>query len=116
MVDADVEHPLRAVVHAAGVLDDGVIDSLTEERLGGCSRRRWTRRAYLHELTEALELEAFVLFSSIAGTLGGPGQGNYERERVPGRVGYPSAWTGAPGCRDGVGSVGAGHGDDQSAR
>ncbi|MFE7119727.1 type I polyketide synthase, partial [Streptomyces sp. NPDC057654] len=69
--------PLRAVVHAAGVLDDGVIDSITPERAAGVLRPKLDAARHLDELTRDLDLTAFVLFSSLAGTLGGTGQGSY---------------------------------------
>lgn len=71
------EHPLRGVVHAAGVLDDGVLGSLNRERLERVLAPKVDGAWYLHELTAEIELGAFVLFSSIAGTMGSPGQGNY---------------------------------------
>ncbi|MGO9759823.1 MAG: benzoate-CoA ligase family protein, partial [Solirubrobacteraceae bacterium] len=71
------EHPLCAVVHAAGVIDDGVISSLTGERIDRTLSAKADAAWSLHELTEHLGLQAFVLFSSAAGVLGGPGQGNY---------------------------------------
>ncbi|GGN45789.1 hypothetical protein GCM10012285_29740 [Streptomyces kronopolitis] len=70
-------HPLGAVVHAAGVLDDGVISSLTPERIATVLRPKADAAVNLDRLTRDLDLSAFVLFSSAAATFGGPGQGNY---------------------------------------
>ncbi|MGX1135460.1 acyl transferase domain-containing protein/acyl carrier protein [Streptomyces glaucescens] len=77
LADIPAEHPLTAVVHAAGVLDDGVIGSLTPERVDRVLRPKVDAAWHLHTLTRDLELSAFVLFSSAAGVFGGPGQGNY---------------------------------------
>nr|WP_148106801.1 type I polyketide synthase [Amycolatopsis sp. WAC 01416] len=68
-------HPLRVVVHAAGVLDDATLPALTPDRLDRVLRPKVDAAMALHELTT--DLDAFVLFSSAAGVLGNPGQANY---------------------------------------
>ncbi|MBD3011445.1 type I polyketide synthase, partial [Streptomyces sp. 5-10] len=73
----DPRHPLRGVVHAAGTVDDGVIGSLTPERIDAVFRPKVDGAAHLHELTRDMDLSAFVLFSSEAGVSGSGGQGNY---------------------------------------
>ncbi|KPI09311.1 Mycocerosate synthase [Actinobacteria bacterium OK074] len=73
---------LSGVVHAAGVLDDATIASLTAEQLDRVFRAKVDTAVNLHELTRDQDLSAFVLFSSAAGTFGGPGQGNYAAANV----------------------------------
>ncbi|MEU6184280.1 type I polyketide synthase, partial [Streptomyces coeruleorubidus] len=66
---------VTSVFHAAGILDDAVVDLLTVEQLDQVLRVKAVGARHLHELTA--DLDEFVLFSSIAGVLGIPGQGGY---------------------------------------
>ncbi|MBB5940403.1 acyl carrier protein [Streptomyces zagrosensis] len=72
-----VEQPVTGVVHAAGVLDDGVIESLSVEQIDRVMRPKTDAAWHLHELTADANLTAFVLFSSVSALIGSPGQANY---------------------------------------
>jgi acyl transferase domain-containing protein/acyl carrier protein len=69
--------PLRGIVHAAGVLDDGVLLQQTRERFERVMASKVQGAWNLHEASAGLELDFFVLFSSVVSLLGSPGQGNY---------------------------------------
>ncbi|KCN43185.1 polyketide synthase Pks7 [Mycobacterium tuberculosis BTB05-660] len=73
----DPRYPLKGVFHAAGVLDDAVITGLTPDRVDTVLRAKVDGAWNLHELTEDMDLSAFVVFSSMAGIVGTPAQGNY---------------------------------------
>ncbi|SDG75655.1 Acyl transferase domain-containing protein [Sinosporangium album] len=74
---APVGSRLVGVVHAAGVVDDGVVTSLTGERVSGVLRSKVDAAWHLHDLTQDMDLRVFMMFSSIAGVTGAPGQGAY---------------------------------------
>ncbi|WP_399922735.1 SDR family NAD(P)-dependent oxidoreductase [Streptomyces kanamyceticus] len=68
---------LRGVVHAAGVIDDGVLTALNRERFDTVLRPKADAAWHLHELTRDKDLALFALFSSASGVFGAPGQANY---------------------------------------
>ncbi|HEY4003738.1 MAG TPA: type I polyketide synthase, partial [Pseudonocardia sp.] len=97
------QHPLTGVVHTAGVLDDGVLTELSPARLNTVFAAKCEGAVNLDELTRDLEPAMFVLFSSAAGILGTPGQGNYAsanafldglsvRRHAEGRASVSLAW------------------------
>ena len=71
------DRPLVGVVHAAGVLADATVQGLSAGQLDVVFAPKVDAAWYLHELTRGLPLSMFVLFSSVAGVLGNPGQGGY---------------------------------------
>ncbi|HIK08368.1 MAG TPA: SDR family NAD(P)-dependent oxidoreductase [Trichormus sp. M33_DOE_039] len=77
---ADIERnypPLRGVIHAAGVLDDGVLQQLNPERMQRVMNPKVAGAWNLHLLTQNIPLDYFIMFSSAASLLGSPGQANH---------------------------------------
>ncbi|MFF4324850.1 SDR family NAD(P)-dependent oxidoreductase, partial [Streptomyces sp. NPDC001568] len=98
-----VEHPLTGVVHAAGVVDDGVVGSLSSEQVGAVMGGKAGGAWWLHTLTRQMDVAFFLTFSSLAGVVGSPGQANYaaangfldglmQARRARGLVGQSVAW------------------------
>ncbi len=77
IAEIPMQHPLTGVIHAAGVLHDAVVTSLTPNRIESVLRSKVDAAWNLHELTRELDVSAFVMFSSIAGLAGASGQANY---------------------------------------
>ncbi|MFQ6394164.1 SDR family NAD(P)-dependent oxidoreductase, partial [Nocardia sp. KC 131] len=100
---ATIDPGLTAVVHTAGILDDGTVESLTADQVDRVLAPKVDGAWHLDELTRDLNLVAFVVFSSIATVLGSPGQGNYaaangfldalaQRRRAAGSAATSLAW------------------------
>ncbi|MFJ6662263.1 type I polyketide synthase, partial [Streptomyces sp. NPDC091377] len=103
LASVDEGHGLTGVVHAAGVVDDGVVESLSPERVGVVMGGKAGGAWWLHTLTQGMDLSFFVVFSSLAGVVGSPGQANYaaangfldglmQWRRAQGLVGQSVAW------------------------
>ncbi|MYS62523.1 type I polyketide synthase [Streptomyces sp. SID5468] len=96
-------HRIVGVVHAAGVLDDSLVTTMTAEQLHGVLRSKVDSVLHLDAATRDDEVRLFLLFSSVYGVLGGPGQANYAAantfldhfaawRRAQGRPAHAVAW------------------------
>jgi acyl carrier protein len=97
------ERPLSAVLHLAGVTEDGMLVAQDPQRFARVFQSKLDAAYHLHELTQGLDLAAFVLFSSLSGLIGAPGQSNYaaansfldalaQQRRARGLVGHSLCW------------------------
>ncbi|WP_307624410.1 SDR family NAD(P)-dependent oxidoreductase [Streptomyces turgidiscabies] len=82
LAEIPAERALTGVVHTAGVVDDGLISSLTGDRIAPVLAPKVDAAWHLHELTRGLDLSLFAVFSSMSGLIGSPGQGNYAAANV----------------------------------
>nr|WP_245689805.1 type I polyketide synthase [Streptomyces chattanoogensis] len=103
LADIPETAPLTGIVHTAGVIDDGVLDSLTPDRFEDVFRAKAASALALHDLTKDLDLAVFALFSSSSGAVGNAGQANYaaanacldalaEQRRAQGLAATSLAW------------------------
>ncbi len=69
--------PLKGIIHAAGVLDDALLEQLDVGRFSRVMAPKVLGSWFLHELTRELSLDFFVMYASAAGLFGSPGQANY---------------------------------------
>ncbi|WP_446696911.1 type I polyketide synthase [Streptomyces nymphaeiformis] len=76
------DRPLTGVAHVAGVLSDGMLETLTDRQVQDVLRPKTDAAWHLHQLTRGHDLRMFALFSSLSGTLGGAGQANYAAANV----------------------------------
>ena len=75
-------HPLGAVVHCAGTLADGTVETMEAGQVDLVFTPKVDAAWNLHELTADLDLSEFMMFSAVAGVLGAPGQANYAAANV----------------------------------
>ncbi|MGD0068369.1 MAG: SDR family NAD(P)-dependent oxidoreductase, partial [Streptosporangiaceae bacterium] len=82
LAEITAERPLTAIVHAAGIADNGLVGALTPERIDGVLAAKADGAWHLHELTRDMDLSAFVLLSSVGGLVLAAGQGGYAAANV----------------------------------
>ncbi|HDT4624424.1 TPA: SDR family NAD(P)-dependent oxidoreductase [Klebsiella oxytoca] len=97
------DYPLTSVIHLAGVIQDGSFELMTRRDLAAVLRSKLDSAVYLDDLTRSHTLSSFILFSSLSGLLGTPGQANYaaantfldalaQHRRVNGQPAISLAW------------------------
>ncbi|MEZ4681390.1 MAG: beta-ketoacyl reductase [Caldilineaceae bacterium] len=69
--------PLRGIIHAAGTVDDGILEQQSWDRFAAVMRAKVDGTWQLHRATHGLPLDFFVCFSSVSALFGNQGQGNY---------------------------------------
>ena len=77
LANIPADRPLRGVIHAAGLLDDGLLPQQTKLRFRAVMSPKMWGAWNLHQLTRAMDLDFFVLYGSASGLFGSPGQANY---------------------------------------
>jgi pimaricinolide synthase PimS1 len=82
LAEIPAAHPLSGIVHAAGVMDNGLIGALTDEQIDRVLAAKADAAWHLHELTKNLDLSAFVMYSSAGGMVLAAGQANYAAANV----------------------------------
>ncbi|MFK4099095.1 SDR family NAD(P)-dependent oxidoreductase [Streptomyces sp. NPDC019531] len=103
LAEVRAERPVAGVIHAAGLLDDSIVSNMTPDKLHKVLRSKVDSTLHLDAATRDDDLRFFMLFSSLYGLLGGPGQANYAganafldqfaaRRRAQGRPVHAVAW------------------------
>ena len=77
IINIDSSLQLKGIIHAAGILDDGLLQSQTWSRFAKVISPKVIGAWNLHQLTKDIPLDFFVMFSSVASLIGSPGQSNY---------------------------------------
>ena len=110
------EYPLSAIIHAAGVIDDGTLGSLTPQRVVDAMSAKVTGAINLHEMTMDMDLSIFAMCSSMAATFGSAGQAELRRSKcLSGWTGSLTAKNGSARDIVGVGTLGQGRHDRNSS-
>ncbi|MGZ5581389.1 MAG: SDR family NAD(P)-dependent oxidoreductase, partial [Methylobacter sp.] len=89
--------PLAGIIHAAGKLDDGMLQQLDWTRFASVLRPKLHGSWHLHRYSQHLNLDFFIEFSSATALLGAPGQGNYAAANAfQDALAHQRKWQGLP--------------------